>query len=301
VIESLYGIALAGAVPLGFLIAARLLVDGSGLPRVVAPVAVAAIALAIVALVVGRGPLPALLVTPWLLVTLGLAAWSSWSVLHDLLARRLLAEPWRIGVAAATGFLAVGATWLLLDRASIQPFGFDPTIVLLTAVHFHVAGFGLTLAGSLAARSRPGIALHLVVVSLVVGTPLTALGFFGLPLVSWVGAVLVAGAGIGIGVATVALSRGVVDRVTRSALLVGGATLFMTMPLAVGYATGVAFAIPFLGIPAMAAIHGGLNVVGFATPAMVGWHRVLRTGASGHVASGPVRPGDTIGAARDGT
>ena len=68
--------------------------------------------------------------------------------------------PARDGGAAATaglvafGFLAVGAVWLLVDRAGLGRSG-STTIVLLTAVHFHVAGFVLTVAGALALRSRP--------------------------------------------------------------------------------------------------------------------------------------------------
>ena len=87
---------------------------------------------------------------------------------------------------------------------------------------------------------------------------------------------LVAAGGIGIGLATIAISRDVGDSIARSTLLVGGATLFGTMPLAVGYATGTTFGIPFLDIPAMAALHGGLNVVAFAMPTMVGWRRLRR-------------------------
>ena len=301
-IEVLFGLALAGAVPLGLVIAIGLMLDGPTLrPRRMAAIGLAA-CLAALALVVGRGPVATILATPWWLVAVGGALVAARSFLRDLLQGRIVAEPWRLGAAIATGFLAVGATWLVLDRAAVQPFGFDRTIVLLTAVHFHVAGFVLTLAGSLAARRRPGIRLHALVAGLIAGTPLTALGFFGFPLMSWIGALLVAMAGIGIGHATIAISRGVGDRAARSSLAIAGATLFVTMPLAAGYVTGTTFGIPFLDIPAMAAIHGGLNVVGFAIAAMVGWQRAGRTASStsppartpSDGGAGPVRPGDVI-------
>jgi hypothetical protein len=48
------------------------------------------------------------------------------------------------------------------------------------------------------------------------------------------------------------------------------------MPLAAAYATGTTFGIAFLDVPAMAAIHGGLNVLGFAIPATLGWSRLSR-------------------------
>jgi hypothetical protein len=276
VIEILFALALTTAVPLGALITIDQLRDE---PRrrtwSTGAVVVGAFG-AVIALALGRGPGPALLVVPWFLVTVGIAIGAGWSVLRPLIAGRVAIEPWRLGVAAAVAFLAVGAGWAVIDRAGLRPFGFGTTIVLLTAVHFHVAGFVLTLAGSLAARRRPGFGIDAALVALIIGTPLTALGFFGLPVVSWVGALLVATSGIGIGLTTIAVSRRSTDGIAGSALLLGGATLLLTMPLAAAYATGTTFGIPFLDIPAMAAIHGGLNVVGFAIPAMAGWRRLAR-------------------------
>ncbi len=273
-IEILFGVALAAAVPTGFAIVVDLIGGWRGL-RGPSP-ALIALLIAIVALALPRGPIAAGLVGPWLglSVVTGLGA-VLWLLGHVLAAGRTI-EPWRFGVVAAVGFLAVGAVWTVIDRAALQPFGFGRTIVLLTAVHFHVAGFVLTLAGALAARARPGRATAAILASLVVGMPLTALGFFGLPIISWIGAVLVSSAGIGIGAATIAIGRHEPDRIARIGLLVGGATLFLTMPLATAYATGTTFGIPFLDIPAMAAIHGGLNVVGFAIPTVAAWSRLDR-------------------------
>ena len=303
-IELLFGVALASAVPLGYAIAIGLLGEGSsvrtGRGPIVGMAVGLAVALSVLTLVVGRGPAATILAIPWWLAAVGLAVAMSLRAVRDLLAGRLTASG-RLGAAVATGFLAVGATWLIIDRAGVRPFGFDRTIVLLTAVHFHVAGFVLTLAGLLVARRRPGTGIHLAVGALIVGTPLTALGFFGLPLLGWLGAVFVSAAGIAIGATTVAISRGVADGVARWTLPVGGATLFVTMPLAVGYASGSAFGIPFLDIPAMAAIHGSLNVIGFAIPTMVGWDRASRSEAMAVPmrdlpadADRPVGPGDVL-------
>jgi hypothetical protein len=43
------------------------------------------------------------------------------------------------------------------------------------------------------------------------------------------------------------------------------------MPLAAAWATASTFAFPFVPLPAMAAIHGGLNVLGFALPVVYAW------------------------------
>lgn len=273
----LFGVALAAPIPVGFCIAVDLIGWRNGRPAP-SPVLIALLIVApvIASLAVPRGSVAAVLVGPWVLLgTLTGIGAARWLLGHVLTAGRA-SEPWRIGLVAAVGFLAVGAIWAVIDRAGLEPFGFGRTIVLLTAVHFHVAGFVLTLAGVLAARARPGLATSTALAALVVGMPLTALGFFGLPIVSWIGAVLVSAAGVGIGAATIAIGRHAPDRVARAGLLVGGGTLFLTMPLATAYATGTTFGIGFLDIPAMAAIHGGLNVVGFAIPAMVGWTRATR-------------------------
>ena len=277
-IEGLFALALVASVPLGATIALTLTRPSGreALPRAVGAVALA-ISGAAVALFLDRGPVAAVLAGPWLLVCVALALTAVARSSAELFARRAgLLGAWRIGLLAAMGFLVVGATWAVIDRAGLEPFGFGRTIVLLTAVHFHVAGFVLTLGGALAMRERPGRGITGAVASLVIGTPLTALGFFGFPIVSWIGALLVAGGGIGIGAATLAVARRVPDGPARVCLAVGGATLFLTMPLAAAYATGTTFGIGFLDIPAMAALHGGLNVVGFAIPTMIGWRRIVR-------------------------
>lgn len=273
-IELLFGVTLGLAAPLAIGLVAT--VTWAAVRAALAAIALLMVTPAIMALVLPRGGAAAVLVLPWLGLTIALGLSVLCWVLPSLLAGRGRIDPWRLGVVAAVGFLAVGATWAVIDRAGLQPFGFGRTIVLLTAVHFHVAGFVLTLAGALAARARPGRATSAALAALVVGMPLTALGFFGLPVVSWIGAMLVSAAGIGIGAATIAIGRRAPDRIARAGLLVGGATLFLTMPLATAYATGATFGIGFLDIPAMAAIHGGLNVVGFAIPTMAGWSRLDR-------------------------
>lgn len=276
-IEALFAVALITAVPLGATIAVELttLIRRPTRPWVAGAIALA-LGTATVALFVDRGLVPAILAGPWWLTTVAVGASAFSPIAKEVLVDRQPVEFWRVGLLASTGFLVVGATSSIVDRAGFEPFGFGRTIVLLTAVHFHVAGFVLTLAGSLVARDRPGAGIHAALIALVVGTPATALGFFGFPVVSWVGALLVAGGGIGIGAATVAHARSASDGPARACLLVGGATLFLTMPLAVGYATGTTFGIAFLDIPAMAALHGGLNVAGFAIPTMIGWRRIVR-------------------------
>src|SRR5205823_2302201 len=110
--------------------------------------------------------------------------------------------PIRVGTGVSLAFLGVGCFWLASDRLGVRPFGYSQTIVLLTATHFHVAGFVLTLVGVLAARAGRRDAL-VATAGLAVGMPLTAAGFFGATSIGWVGSIVVAIAGIVIGWATI--------------------------------------------------------------------------------------------------
>jgi hypothetical protein len=271
-IEGLFVVAMGTAVPLGFGLAAHELLRVDR--RRASILALASAAPVIIAMGLPRGLLAGGLALLWLAAVGGLGIGALWRLVDVVRSGRLRAEPATLGFAIAAGFLAAAAGWALVDRLGFQPFGFGTTIVLLTAVHFHVAGFVLTLAAVLVARARPGPLSIGALVGLIVGTPLTALGFFGLPALNWLGAIVVAISGAGLALAMIAVAGDRGDVAIRLLLRVAGATLLVTMPLAGAYATGTTFGIPFLDVPAMAAIHGGLNVVGFAVPAMLAWSLV---------------------------
>jgi hypothetical protein len=262
VVTALFALALATAVPLGVRLVARelgLTVD----PRL----SLVAVVPAIAALALMSGVAAGTLVLPWAAFSAGVFALASLDILRDGIPPR----PRRLTGWVAAGFLVVGAASLLADRSGYPLLGFGPTIVLLTAVHFHVAGFVLTTAGLMTLPDRWRLPRALPIAAVVVGSPLTALGFLGLAIAGWIGAVLVAVGGLGIGLATVRDARQVTSGAIRMAQLVGGATLFVTMPLAVAFATGTTYGVPALDIPAMAATHGTLNVLGFAIPTMAAW------------------------------
>jgi hypothetical protein len=266
VIEALLGLALLTALPLGLGIAAATAV---GLDRGrITPIAATLGALAAAGLLVPRGPVALALALPWIGLVGAVAIGALARFLQAVRRSARSRLPLLVGTGAALAFLAVGCLWLAADRLGLQPLGFSRTVVLLTATHFHVAGFVLTLAGVLVAeRGRRDAGLATAV--LVVGFPMTAAGFLGAPVVGWVGSIVVAVAGIVIGWAT--LRHAGRDTRPRGWLRIAGTTLFVTMPLAAAYSTGTTFGISTLDVPAMAAIHGGLNVAGFAIPAMVGW------------------------------
>lgn len=224
-----------------------------------------------VSFVVAPGPVAGAFALPFL----GVGGLTATAALADALPAIRTGRTLQPGVHRATWaalvFLPVSAGNAVADRLEIQPFGFDPTIILLTAVHFAFAGFVLLSVGSLVYHRRPRRWLEVALDSVVVGIPITAIGFFGVPLAAWVGAMLVAAGGLGVGIACAAVAGTSPSQPARRLLRIAGLTLLVSMPLAAIYATGVWLGATWLTIPAMAATHGTLNVLGFALPASIGW------------------------------
>jgi len=157
-------------------------------------------------------------------------------------------------------------------------------VILLTAVHFHFAGFVLPLGGALAYGRRPRRWLEIALGAVVVGIPVTALGFLGLPFANWVGAMLTASGGFGIGLATLLVARTLRGPAVGFAA-VAGVSLLFSMPMAVIYATGTLVWSRWLDLDTMARIHGSLNALGFALPVIVAW-----TLESARTPDAPARP-----------
>jgi hypothetical protein len=182
-------------------------------------------------------------------------------------------------LAVAQLFPAIGAAWLVAHRANWTPWNFDPLIVLLTAAHFHHAGFTLPLMAGLNAEASPGCWTRFSCVAILVGVPLVAVGItcthFGvLRFVEPFGVtVLVLGA---LGVAVSQIRRGVQIRSglgfwTRTAFVVSGGSLLSAMILAMGF--GLRHVVPdwALTMPQMWMIHGTLNAFGFGLCGVLAW------------------------------
>ena len=234
------------------------------LRRAVLPAAIALIG----AFAIQPGPIAGLLTLPWLAVGVGAATLALLAAARDERRTRIGR---RHAVWAAMLFLAIGAGHAMADRLGISLLGFSPLIVLLTAVHFHVAGVILVTAGLRAMDARgTGIAVAGVAV-LIVGMPVTAVGFIGIPIASLVGSIAVASGGLAIGIATL---HALPTMRRRGATVLGGVaalSLLLAMPLAVAYAVGTWSGSTWIDLPTMARTHGVLNGLGFAIPAMVAW------------------------------
>jgi hypothetical protein len=215
------------------------------------------------------------LVLPWLGVAVSIAFFGLWR----LGSHRRWPLP-ELAIDAALLYVPVGAVALVLHRAGIS-LRFQSIIILLTAVHYHYAGFVLPLVTGLAGRRIAGndgrfgtdlrgrVASATTVV-IVANIALIAVGITFSPIVEVVAVALFTVAVAGF--AALVLWR-VVPTLQRSSAVLSGVawtTLFATMALALAYGYS---AFPTTGrvisIGEMVRWHGSLNAFGFALPALL--------------------------------
>ena len=168
----------------------------------------------------------------------------------------------------AFAYLAVGAAWFLASRLGWHPMDFREPVVLLTAVHFHYAGFAAAiLVRALRRLPGPGFAqtfLFPVAATGALGGPaLLAAGFVIGPTLKLAAALLVALGEIALAACFIAAVPGVTDARARILLFVSAASVAVAMCLAALWAFGEFPRQPFLDIARMAAWHGSLNAFGF--------------------------------------
>lgn len=246
--------------------------------RVTQPLGAAA---ALVAFLLSPGWTSAVVALLWLLVC-GIAALSGLVELAETRSLRFI----HLVPAAAVGFLAVGAGWMVVSRAGLRPLGFSRDIVELTGVHFHYAGFAATLMAALtmmALRDRGRLAPFSTAAALliVLGVPITAAGIAtGSPAATVVGPVLLGTGVLSIaGLMALAIAPAV-ESAARSLFWVSSAGVVLPMLLGVDYALSRVFPIPALDLRMMALIHGDLNAVAFSLAGLLGWTMVDRPGVS---------------------
>jgi YndJ-like protein len=221
--------------------------------------------------VLPRGEAATWLAVPWLLFALFVAGLG----LH-----RLWHTRWRTrgewGPIAAMLLLPVGAAWAVLFQAGLRPLGLGDTLVLLTATHFHYAGFVLPVIASQLVRLTNTALTRAVEVSVIATVPLVAVGITmsqlgGPRVVELSAAWLLAAAGAVLGVALVAAARRLP---TAPSVLLGvsGLSLLFALGWSGLYAAGQAGLLPGVSIPFMVTWHGAINALGFAFCGLLGWH-----------------------------
>jgi hypothetical protein len=282
------GVAPIGAIELMFLFAPLAIVPlgmelgrvaGSDTPlarfaRRVQPVAAA---LALVALWLPPGRSAGCLACAWLLVCLSMASAAivNLSSLWKSHADTSRSTAIRFTVAIAQFDLAVGGAWFVASRFGMRPMGVQEPIGLLTAVHFHYAGFATAMIAAamlrfVEQRGEHGWLKWLVAV--VVGMPFAvAAGFVIFPLLK-VGAGIVFSASVaGLAVVLQSCAKRLESGTARVLFHVASASVFAGMVLSSAYAVADFHGSDVLPIPQMACTHGILNAVGFCLPALLGW------------------------------
>jgi hypothetical protein len=227
-----------------------------------------------------QGILAAALALPWLAVT-GLVA------LFGL--RRLWRGSRRLSelcLDAGLIYLAIGGAWAVSDRLGFRPLGFDPVIVLLTAIHFHYAGFALPLVTGLAARRLDGGTARLAGAGVIAGVPLVAVGITATqlkagPWIECLAAWVLAAAGVLS--ASLHLRLALVPaeaRRVRFLWAVAAVSLAGSMVLAAMYGSRFYAPLPWLDIPWMRAFHGTANALGFGLAGLLAWAMARSSGIS---------------------
>lgn len=208
---------------------------------------------------------------PWFVMTLLCASEGAW---------RIVRSRWSMDAVLAKRtamlFLAIGGGWAVVSRAGLRPMQFSDSIVLLTAVHFHYAGFLLPILTARVASTWPRWPGALLVLAVLAGVPLVGVGITFSPLVEVGAAIMLTAACIG-----VALGQLQMAAFTRSPhelvlLLISSISLLTAMALAAVYAMGEFTGAAYLTIETMIATHGVANSLGFAGCGIFAWRAAIK-------------------------
>lgn len=211
----------------------------------------------------------ALLVTGWLGVT-GLLALSG--LIRFATRRRV--DVSEISIDAGLVYIAVGGGWLVLSRLGANPLGFGDLIVLLTAVHFHFAGFAAPIITGVTGRFiKTNQGWYTVSAGgVVAGMPLVAAGITFSPVLELVGALVMA-TGLAILATLITLIVLQVEiRLAQILLAISTLSLILGVLLICAYAVGHFTGYHLVTIPLMVRLHGTANALGFALCGLTGWN-----------------------------
>lgn len=184
-------------------------------------------------------------------------------------------------VDAGLLYLPVAGGWLIIYRLGVQPFDYGETIILLTVVHFHFAGFAAPIIAGitgkmLAAIGRPPRGIYAFIVFAIVGAmPLVAAGITFSPWAGLAGTLLLSSGLVLLAILTVARVVPAVSSLSGRLLLsIAALSSCTAMVLACLYAYSLVAHVVILRIPTMAMTHGLLNAFGFATCSLFAWSNI---------------------------
>ena len=174
-------------------------------------------------------------------------------------------------------YLPIGCAWLIASRFGLGPMGFQEPIVLLTAVHFHFAGFAAPpmMHAAVDALERSSLAVRkmssVVATGVLIGPAMLAAGFVVGPRFKLTAALLIVVSEAGLAVLFLFASRQMQPGWARILVGVSGAFLVGAMALAGVWAIGEFPMQPFVHLAEMARFHGTANALGFTVCGLLGW------------------------------
>ena len=186
-----------------------------------------------------------------------------------------------LSINAGLIFVPVAGFWLVVHRMGIQLMDYGETIILLTAVHFHFAGYAAPILAGLAGRRLlpcPGVSrvFKLSPIGIIAGTPLVAAGISFSPALALAGTVMIS---IGLVILAVLVVGWILPSIKsipgRVLLLVSSVSCLPAMVLACAYAYSIVFQKLIIDIPQMAMTHGLANAFGFSLCGLIGWCLIL--------------------------
>ena len=244
-----------------------------GLYRLVVLVQPVAAIVTIVSFFVEKGLLSAALSVAWFILTALIALFG----LTRLIARRLYPLE-ELSIDAGMLYLPVAGAWLVVYRLGVQPFDYGETIILLTVIHFHFAGFAAPIIAGMLGRllagtqSQPSKIFPLIVFALVAAMPLIAAGITFSPWLGLIGTLLLMASLLLLAVLTLAHAwPAIASTSVRLLFLIAALSSCVAMVLACLYAYSIVTKTLIIRIPTMAMTHGVLNAFGFVTCSLIAW------------------------------
>ena len=229
--------------------------------------------LAIVALWLPPGRLAATFASGWMLIC-GLIALTGVTDLFSTKLREYAPlSTFRFAISVARIDLAVGGAWLIASRLGMRPMGIQEPIGLLTAVHFHFAGFATALIAAAALRFSDSRSrwLRSITLLVVLMPYVIAVGFVTTPQLKMSAGVVFSLSVAALAIGVRSLGSRAQSTTARILLQIAPACVFAGVVLAAVFAILDFRGSDVLPIPQMARTHGLLNAVGFCMCGLLGW------------------------------
>jgi type III secretory pathway component EscS len=190
--------------------------------------------------------------------------------------------------AIAFIYIAVGGAWLVASRLGLTLIGFQEPIVLLTAVHFHYAGFAAPLLARSAGRALPtrlgggamAVLFRGIVTAVLLGPGILAAGFVIGPRVKLLTAIILAAAEIGLAISFLFALRKIQSGAAKFLIAISALSVVFSMAMAGLWAIGEYPLQPFVHLAEMARLHGTANAFGFTLCGLLGWGIVSARGVT---------------------